>query len=117
MSTSFVFPFFQTDTPATDEYQRAFQKYGEGVDVGNGPPVGWTAGKLLEKAARALPEPPTSEAILAGLWTVRNDNLGGLTYPLSFLPDRPSEPRSCWFLQVIKDKTWRSPDNFQCHCL
>ncbi|MCA1843058.1 MAG: hypothetical protein LC792_07670, partial [Actinobacteria bacterium] len=77
---------------------------------------GWTAGKLLEKAATRLVEPPTTEAILTGLWSVKEDTLGGLTYPLTYVKDRPMARRSCWFNMAIKNGTWVSPDNYRLNC-
>jgi branched-chain amino acid transport system substrate-binding protein len=74
------------------------------------------AGKLLERAGRALPEPPTSHAVLEGLWSVNDDDLGGLTYPLTFVRDQPTEPKACWFNLVIQGGAWLSPDNFARHC-
>ena len=59
----------------------AFAAYGGNLVNGVPTAVGWVAGKLLERAGANLPDPPTSEAILRGLWSVSNDNLGGLTEP------------------------------------
>ena len=116
-SSSNVFPYFQSGTPATDEFQQAFRRYGGGTPPRQGIAVGWTAGKLLEKAARQLPEPPTSGALLAGLWTIRNDTLGGLAPPLTFLENTPTVTPSCWFRITIQDKRWVSPDGYQLQCV
>jgi branched-chain amino acid transport system substrate-binding protein len=107
-------PYFLSGTPATDEYQTAIRTYG--VPNGAGPIIGWTAGKLLEKAAANLPEPPTTEAILAGLWSIKGDTLGGLTLPLTFTKDQPPAITPCWFPITIKDKAWSSPDGGKPHC-
>ena len=117
VSSTYVFPYFQTNTPATAEFQHAFRKYGKGIVVGNNPALGWVSGKLFERATAHLPEPPTSAAILAGLWTLRDDSLGGLTQPLTFVENQPAKPLTCWFNVVVKDKQWTSPDNFERHCL
>ena len=90
-----VFPWFQSGTPATDEYQAAVKRFGDGIStVGGGPPLGWVSGKLFQKAAANLPEPPTTEAVLKGLWSIRDDTLGRLTGFLTFtegqLPPRCS---------------------------
>jgi branched-chain amino acid transport system substrate-binding protein len=116
-ASSHVFPYFQTGTPATDEFQAAFKAYGGGLSNGVGVAAGWTAGKLLEKAAARLPEPPTTQAILAGLWSIKNDNLGGLTYPLTFTEGKPATPRGCWFNTAVKDGKWISPDGYRLRCL
>ena len=117
IGSSQVFPYFQTGTPATDEFQQAFKAYGGGLAIGVGIAAGWTAGKLLEKASARIPEPPTSAAILAGLYSIKHDDLGGLTYPLTFTEGKPATPRGCWFNAQIKDGKWISNDGYRLHCL
>ena len=117
IGNTMVFPYFQSGTPATDEFQQAYREFGKGLTRGAGIAAGWVSGKLLERAAANLPEPPTTAALLAGLWSLNGETLGGLTYPLTFIKDQPPTRRSCWFDVQIKNKTWVSPDNFQMHCL
>jgi branched-chain amino acid transport system substrate-binding protein len=112
-----LFPYFQTGTPATDEYRRVMTQYGGSVPLGSGSATGWAAAKLFEKAAAHLPEPPTSQALLDGLWSIKDDTLGGLTaQPLTFQREQPATPRSCWFNVRIVDQNWVGPDGFQRHC-
>lgn len=111
-----VFPWFQKGTPATDEYQEAVKRYGQGLTPGVGGPTGWTSAKVFEKAAANMTEPPTSEAVLQGLWTFRNEDLGGITQPLTFFEGKTATPVSCWFTIVVQDAEWTTPDNFQRHC-
>lgn len=111
-----VFPWFQAGTPAVDEFQAAMRKFGPDIKLGVGQPVGWVAGKLLEKAAANLPEPPTSQAILEGLWSLKDEALGGLTSPLTFVREKPAPPTNCWFTIVLARNAWVSPDNFKPVC-
>jgi branched-chain amino acid transport system substrate-binding protein len=117
LAMSSVFPYFQTGTPATDEFQAAIAKFAPQQARGVGPATGWTTGKLFEKAAAAMPEPPTTEAILRGLWSLRGDTLGGITQPLTFHEGQnsPRDP-ACWFAMQVSNKKWISPDGFQPHC-
>ncbi|HVW33125.1 MAG TPA: ABC transporter substrate-binding protein, partial [Acidimicrobiia bacterium] len=86
-----VFPWFQHGLPAIDEFHDAVKAFGGGLQPGVGMVTGWTAGKLLERAAaHNLSEPPASESVLKGLWTVKDDTLGGLTYPLTFSEGKTS---------------------------
>ena len=117
IGTAFTFPYFQSGTPATDEFQTALKQYGAKITVGLSTAGGWVGAKLFEKAAANLPEPPTREALLAGLWSIKNETLGDLTQPLTFVKDRPQTGRACWFNFTIKDGEWRSPDNFALRCL
>lgn len=116
LGSSSVLPWFATGTPAADEFRGALQAYGANVVAGVGTVTGWTAGKLLERAGRNLPEPPTAEALLQELWTIRGDELGGLTYPLTFREGKPSERKTCWFNLAVRDEKWHSPDGYQRYC-
>jgi branched-chain amino acid transport system substrate-binding protein len=110
------FPWFQSGTPATDEFQAAMKAFGGGVTVGGPTTHGWRAGKAFEKAAAQIPEPPTSAAVLNGLWSFRNDDLGGLTYPLTFTKDQRVTPKACWWTVVLRQKAFQTPDGFTPHC-
>lgn len=111
---SVVSPYYRNGTPATDEYQQAVKT--SKVTNGGGPTIGWVAGKLVERASANLPEPPTSQAILVGLWSIKGDDLGGLTQPLTFVENQPAPPSACWFMSIVQKKTWVSPDDFTRHC-
>jgi branched-chain amino acid transport system substrate-binding protein len=115
VGSSMVFPWFQSDTPASNEYQLAVKSYGR-VDPGVGPAMGWVAAKLLEKAGANMPEPPTREAILQGLWSIKHDDLGGLTHPLTFIEGQASTPQACWFNIAVQAQSWMSPDGFKVNC-
>ena len=111
-----VFPWFQTGTPNSDEYQAAMKAFGGGAVSGVGTATGWTAGKLLERAGRQLAEPPSALSILQGLWSIKGDDLGGLTYPITFNENKPAEPQTCWFNLNISGGKWVSPDGYQRVC-
>ena len=111
-----VFPYFEDNTPLSAQYQAAFKQYGQNIQPGGGVSIGWVAGKLMEKAAAQLPEPPTTDALLRGLWSIHNDDLGGLTQPLTFTEGKPATPVACWWNVAIANNTWISPDNFTRIC-
>jgi branched-chain amino acid transport system substrate-binding protein len=112
-----VFPYFQAGTPAVDEYRQALKTYGGAkVPPTVGSATGWVAGKLLERGGATLPEPATSEALLRGLWSIKNDDLAGLTAPLTFVEGQPTTPTACWFTIVLENHAWLSPDAFKRHC-
>lgn len=111
-----VFPWSQKGTPATDEFQEAFRKYLADKAIPYAAPIGWVAGKMLEKAAANLPEPPTTAGLLAGLWTFREETLGGLTSPLTFIENQTAKPTVCWFDVVNVKGKWTSPAGGQSQC-
>jgi len=116
IASSMTFPWFQSGTAATDQFQAALRQDGDGLSAGVGTANGWTAGKLLELAAAQLPEPPTREAILTGLWSITDNTLGGITAPLTFHRDQPAPPKSCWFNVAIRKSQWTAPDSYTMHC-
>ena len=116
ISSTTVFPYFQTGTPAADEFRTAVKTSGKAGNIGVAMAQGWTTGKLMEKAGAALPEPPTTEAVLQGLWRIKNDTLGGITLPLTFTEGQKPTPGSCWFDIAIRKGAWVSVDNFKQHC-
>jgi branched-chain amino acid transport system substrate-binding protein len=111
-----VFPYFQSGTPATDEFQQAMRSFGGTAPHTSAATMGWAAAKLFEKAAANLPEPPTSEALLKGLWSIGDDDLGGLTQPLTFIENQRTPPKWCMFNFTIKNRTWISSDGFKLRC-
>ena len=115
-ASSPVFPYFQSGTPATDEFQAALRTVGKGLPPGIGLASGWVTGKVFEAAIAHLPEPPTSAAVLAGLWTIKNNDLGGLTQPLTFVENSTAPPMTCWFNLAINSGAWRSFDNYKLNC-
>jgi branched-chain amino acid transport system substrate-binding protein len=115
VATNF-YPYFQPGLPATDEYLQALRTYGNSSLKGIQPETGWVAGKLLEKAAAGLPEPPTSEALLKALWAIKGDTLGGITSPLTFVENQNAPIVTCWYNLTIKQGGWASADGAQQHC-
>jgi branched-chain amino acid transport system substrate-binding protein len=118
IAASDVFPYFQSGTPATDEFQKVIGSYGRDTigTAGMGAAVGWVTAKLFEKATANLAEPPTSRSILEGLWKIKDDTLGGLTARLTFTEGKPATPVLCWFNLAVKDKRWVTPDGSTLHC-
>jgi len=118
IGNSNVAPFFQTGTPATDEFQQAVRTYGgQKAEMGVGVITGWAAGKLLERAGAHLSEPPTTTDLLKGLWALKNDTLGGLSsQPLTFAEGQPPVGLSCWYALRVENGTWTSPDHFSANC-
>jgi branched-chain amino acid transport system substrate-binding protein len=110
-----VAPWF-AETPAVEEYREALATFMPDVEPSAGSMIGWVAGKLFERATSALPEPPTSGAVLDGLHDIVDDDLDGLTQPLTFRRGEPADPIVCWFNVSIVDGAFASPDGGERHC-
>jgi branched-chain amino acid transport system substrate-binding protein len=90
-------------TPAVAEFNAAMARYLPGTPIKGVHAVGWTSAKLFERAAAHLSEPPTNESLLTGLYTIANDDLGGLTQPLTFTRDKPAAQVACWYTTLIRN--------------
>jgi branched-chain amino acid transport system substrate-binding protein len=104
-----VFAWPAADNPARKEFIDAFARIMPEAAVNGMHSYGWVAAKLFERATQDLSDPPTNEAVLKGLWSIRNDDLGGLTYPMSFAPDRNPERKVCWSVVVVANHRFTAP--------
>ena len=111
-----AFPWFADDTAGSAEFQAAMARYGEGLEAIGTHAAGWAAAKLFERAAANLNAPPTPASVLDGLWKIRDDDLGGLTYPLTFVKDQPATARVCWFNIRIRGTKFTAPNGSRSTC-
>ena len=99
-----VFPY-SYEGPETADFRAALAQYAPQVLKANWVAGGWVTGKMLERAIGNNRGPITSQTILDGLWTFKNETLGGLTVPLTFAKDQPATVPMCVFAtQVGKTK-------------
>jgi branched-chain amino acid transport system substrate-binding protein len=108
-SNTFAWP--AEDTPARKEFHDVFARYRPGQAPGGSNAVGWVAAKTFEAALLkfGVPDQPTPTALLEGLWSLAGSTLGGLSYPLPFVREKPSTPKACYAAVVIKNKAWTAP--------
>jgi branched-chain amino acid transport system substrate-binding protein len=101
VDVSFNVPFNQTSNAAVAAMQAALKQYAPGLHPSTGAMAGWVAALLFQTAAQHLSEPPTSQSILQGLWSLKNNDLGGTTQPLTFTQGQNATPQICfWTLQI-----------------
>ena len=103
---SATFPWVLKDTPATREFQDVMSKYAPGVGLSAHSSSGWTAAKLFERVASGGTGLVTTEQVLENLWALRDDTLGGLTSPLSYVRDKGAPPSYCFFPMEIRKGAW-----------
>jgi branched-chain amino acid transport system substrate-binding protein len=111
-----VFPWFASDTPATAEFQEAYRRYAPRTVPSGASAVGWVSAKLFERAAAKIAEPPAAAGVLEGLWNIKGDDLGGLTYDLTFTRGQPAPKRACWFPVRIRNQKFVAPDGTRYQC-
>jgi branched-chain amino acid transport system substrate-binding protein len=114
------FPAFDTSTPAEQAFQAALKKYAPGVlsspDFGENEAETWAAGMLFEAAAEAghLGSDPTPAGVVNGLYTLRDDTLGGLAPPLTF--SHGDHAVNCWFVMGVQGGKFTTPDGLTTSC-
>jgi len=90
----YTVPYFATNTPAERAYRNALKKYapsiiGTSLDNSSGMWV-WAGGQLLAAASRGTSGPLTSQSVRNGLYSLKNETLGGLVQPLTFTRGQPA---------------------------
>jgi ABC-type branched-subunit amino acid transport system substrate-binding protein len=90
---------------AISQFQSVMAKYAPGIPVDLTSEPGWVSAQLFALAAQNIPNPPTSQGILNGLWAIKNNDLGGLTYPITFTKGQDAPQTFCyWVAQVTNAK-------------
>jgi branched-chain amino acid transport system substrate-binding protein len=107
-----VFPWFAHSSPATERYWQALETYEPGVFKSNnfGPSLAmaWASGEMFAAAAAHLGAHPTPAAVKAGLYSLKNETLGGLIPPTTYTPGKASVG-SGYFIAVLKNGNYTAP--------
>jgi len=116
------FPWFlHSGSPPLAEYGQALQNYApshlnDGVDSQTD---GWLAGKIFEKAAANVSDNPTSQEILAGLWGMKNESLGGLLEGgdvRTYTQGQPTPDTFCVYATKVQGGKWLAPQDLTPTC-
>ena len=108
--TAIVYPWFDASHPAIAQMHQAMKQYTPRAQADNEAGLAWSSAVLFERAATGrLSAKPTSAEILDGLWSLKGETLGGLTYPLTFVKGQNAEVKSCWWLARIANGAFQSP--------
>jgi branched-chain amino acid transport system substrate-binding protein len=105
-------PFWSTATPAGAAYRNMLQKYTQGI-VGTGldqtyPESAWALGQLISIAAARVKGQVSGPTLKTALYTFKGETLGGLTQPLTYTPNQPSD-LSCYFNWTISSGNYIVP--------
>jgi branched-chain amino acid transport system substrate-binding protein len=110
-------PWMFGGSPAAAAYLQANQQYAPSMALSSATSISWASGQLLSRALEHLGSvPPTSEAILQGLWSLRGDTLGGLVPPLTFSAHQAAPINPCYFVVAIRGARWTAPSGAQTQC-
>jgi branched-chain amino acid transport system substrate-binding protein len=115
-------PYFDDSTSAEKTFHAALRQYAPSVldpsefsDTISSP---WTGGMLFEAAAKAghLGDNPTPAQVIAGLYKLHNETLGGLIAPLTIPKGNTAPPRPCFLLARIHDHKFVFPNGHKLTC-
>jgi branched-chain amino acid transport system substrate-binding protein len=98
--------WFDTSNPVVARYQKALARYEPGQTPKDSSFMGWAAAELFQAAASKAPDPTTSPGILEGLWSLKSETLGDITYPLQFVRDQNAPKVECWFTARGSQGKW-----------
>ena len=111
------FPWMDGFTPAQATYQQAVKQYDPQL-AGSATTAGeWAAGMLAVAAAKDLTATPTSAEFFQGLWSIKNNNLGGLAPPLTFNQNAAATPSNCFFLMTLQNGQFVDLQNGGTQCV
>jgi branched-chain amino acid transport system substrate-binding protein len=115
-ATQASFPWMDSATPAQAAYQQAIQTYAPGL-VGSGASSNeWTAGALAVAASQYLGANPTSNQFFQGLWSIKNNDLGGLAPPLTFNANGNASIVTCYFSIQLHGSQFVDPNHGKYTC-
>lgn len=117
------FPWLAMDNDAEKTFHAAIQQFDPGLpnrpnDYNANLSATWAAAMTFTKAAKAASDPTSPKELIKGLSTIKDDNMGGLTTPLTFgtpelltNPSKYVQPNTtCFFVVQSKGGTWVRPD-------
>lgn len=116
LSAQTNFPWVDAYTPAQQLYQQAVKQYDATLVGSASTSAEWASGQLAVAADKYLTANPTSAEFLQGLWSIKNNNLGGLAPPLTFTQGSPATMSNCYFLMTLQNGTFTdlNKGNTQC---
>jgi branched-chain amino acid transport system substrate-binding protein len=96
-------PWFLTQHPAVAEYAATMKRFAPAAPSDATAMNGWASAKAFEKAMKAITpqQAVTSKDVLAGLYALNGEELGGLVAPLYYTPGKPARPIACGWATVI----------------
>ena len=112
-----TFPPFVSDA-ATAAYRTAMTKYENPSQIDVASTQGWVAGEMFGLAANeALALGPlTTSSLESALGKVKNETLGGLIPPTTFIAGQPAPVNLCFFEQTIVNGKWVAPAGLSTKC-
>ena len=110
-----AFPYFDGSTPATKAWRDFLQRNNLGDESGGSGPFAYSALKVFEKVVQGISGTVTSDAIKQQLYKFKDETIGGLTPPLTFVSGQPNQVY-CWYVDKIQNNQWVAPQGLKTNC-
>jgi branched-chain amino acid transport system substrate-binding protein len=112
------FPWTSKSDPERQAFATAMATYAPDAELDAFATSVWTSAVLFTRAVElAGPKAViTNEDVLRGLWSMHDETLNGLTYPLNFTEGQPAEKKVCYFLMVTAGGAWTTPNGDAIKC-
>ncbi|MBA3744394.1 ABC transporter substrate-binding protein, partial [Sporichthya sp.] len=109
-------PFTDTRVPGIKECYDAFAKFAPGAEVSGSHVNGWIIGEYFAAAAANLPDDPTPRDVEDGVYSIKNNNLKGMTYPITMTRGQPQARQLCYGAVVIRDRKYTTLPGPSLYC-
>ena len=109
-------PFTDARIQGIREMLAGFARFAPGQTVTGGMSYGWLIGEFFAAAAKNLPDNQTLKDIEDGIYSIKDNNLKGLTYPITMTRGKPMARQLCYGVVLVAgDKFATGPGkSFQC---
>ncbi|MGQ0845750.1 MAG: ABC transporter substrate-binding protein [Sporichthyaceae bacterium] len=95
-------PFSDTRIQGVKEAHAAFGRFAPGQKITGGMTNGWIIGEFFAQAGKNLPDKPTPADVADGIYAIENNNLKGMTYPITMTKGQPVARQLCYGVAVIE---------------
>jgi branched-chain amino acid transport system substrate-binding protein len=95
-------PFPSMDAPGMKEAHAAFARFAPGQIVTGGYAYGWLVGEFFAQAAKNLPDKPTYADLEDGVYAIKNNDMKGMTYPITITRGKVVDRQLCFGTTIIK---------------
>ena len=110
------FPWTVSGNNGINEFLDAYRTYAPNQPLTPNASQGWASAILFQQAAAHVSAHPSSAEILAGLWSMHNNSLGGLAPPLTFAKNKPAPAALCAFVMKVQGGVMKSPYGLKTIC-
>jgi ABC-type branched-subunit amino acid transport system substrate-binding protein len=100
-------PWTDPSVPGIAEVTKAFAQYAPGPAPTGGNTNGWILGQFFAAAGASFPDGAvTKEDVEAGIYKIKDNNLQGMTFPITMTKGQPMKRQLCYGVVVIKNKQY-----------